>query len=92
MSVGKAFGYILLYGTGCLHHLIDCAITIFGEEALAESLGELHKHITLPVKVQFSIDCCFPHNARSAVIVTLQINVLGIRHNNLYYIKHCSSF
>ena len=65
----------------CLYHLVNGAVAVFWQEALAECLGELHQHIALAVEVQLGIYRCFPHDARCAVIISLQVDILWIRHN-----------
>ena len=65
--------YIGSTGSNGLHHLVNGAVTVFGQETLAEGLGELHEHIALAIEVQRSIYRCLPHDARRTIFVSLQV-------------------
>ena len=84
LSVGEAFGNVLFHGTGSLHHLVNGAVAVFGQETLTECLGELHQHIALAVEVQVGIYRCFPHDARRTVIISPQVDVLRVWHSESF--------
>lgn len=80
LSIGEAFGNVLLDATGGLYHLIDGAVTVAGQETVAESLGQLHQHIALAEEVEFLVQGGFAEHAGCTVAVALQGDVLGVGH------------
>ena len=68
LSVCQSLCDVLLDGTCRLYHLVDGAVAILWQEAVAERFCQLHQHVALSVEVQLGVDSRLSHHAGCAVL------------------------
>ena len=92
LPVRHAFGYVLFDGACGLHHLVNRAVAVLGQEALAERFGELNEDVAFLIEGKLGIDSAFAQHAGRSVVVALQLYFARVGHSGKSLCRKITTF